>query len=66
MEPEHFELAMFMDTKAAVLAAQESFEAAVETQLQAIARLDGASSEEIRDEFQRHLEAYQKGLVWHE
>lgn len=59
-------VAMFLDTKAAVMAASELFEQAVELQNQAIAKLPVDTSEEELLEFQKHLDSYIQGKAWHE
>jgi len=57
---------MFLDTQAAVKAAQNDFEKAVELQNQAIGSLSADISEEDLLEFQKHLESYQREEIWRE
>lgn len=57
---------MFLDTQAAVMAALEEFDKAIELQNLAIANLPDGTSEQELVEFQKHLESYQKGEAWNE
>lgn len=57
---------MFLDTKAAVLAALDNFEQAIKLQNKAIAQLSDETSEEELLEYQKHLESYLKGEAWFE
>jgi TPR repeat protein len=60
------EVPMFLDTKAAVMAADEKFELAIKLQNQAIAKLPAETSEQQLMEFQKHLDNYLQGKAWHE
>lgn len=57
---------MFLDTKAAVMAAEENFEQAIKLQNLAIANLPAETPEEQLVEFQKHLDSYIEGKAWHE
>lgn len=57
---------MFLDTKAAVMAADDDFEQAIKLQNQAIAKLPADTPEEQLVEFQKHLDSYLQGKAWHE
>jgi len=57
---------IFLDTKAAVMAADKKFELAVELQNQAIAQLPSDTAEEQLITFQQHLENYLQGKDWRE
>lgn len=57
---------MFLDTKAAVMAADKDFEQAIKLQNQAIANLPDDTSEEQLVEFQKHLDSYLQGKAWNE
>ncbi len=61
-----FEVPMFLDTKAAVLAAQNEYAEAVEVQNLAISKLPENTPETEMLEFQKHLEAYQANQRWKE
>ncbi len=60
------EVPMFLDTRAAVMAADDNFELAINLQNQAIAKLPAETSEEQLMEFQKHLDNYLQGKAWHE
>ncbi|MBV1910741.1 MAG: sel1 repeat family protein [Kangiellaceae bacterium] len=66
MESKLFEVPMFIDTKAAVMAAQEKFELAVTLQNEAIAKLPDDISESELLEYQQHLESYLIQQPWKE
>jgi len=57
---------IFLDTKAAVMAADKNFEQAIELQNQAIANLPDDTSEEQLLIFQKHLDNYLQGKDWRE
>jgi uncharacterized protein len=66
MQPRLFEVPMFLDTKAAVYAAQNDFVKALEFQNQAIAKLPEDTPENEILEYQKHLESYQAKQRWQE
>ena len=66
MQSRLFEVPMFLDTKAAVLAAQKEYAEAVKVQNLAISKLPETTSETEMLEFQKHLEAYQANQRWKE
>jgi len=57
---------IFLDTKAAVLAANQDFEQAIKFQNLAIAQLPPDTSEEQLNIFQQHLDRYLQGKDWRE
>jgi len=57
---------IFLDTKAAVMAANQDFEQAIKFQNQAIAQLPPETSEEQLNIFQQHLDHYLQGKDWRE
>lgn len=66
MQARLFEVPMFLDTKAAVLAAQSEYNEAIEVQNLAISKLPESTPETEMIEFQKHLEAYQTNQRWKE
>ena len=66
MDKTLFDVPMFLDTKAAVVAAQGDFEQAINLQNSAIALLASDTPESEMLEFQKHLEQYEKGQPWKE
>ena len=66
MQSRLFEVPMFLDTKAAVLAAQSEFSEAVKVQNLAISKLPENTPEAEMVEFQKHLDAYQANQRWKE
>lgn len=66
MEVEHFDIPMFLDTKAAVHAAQNDFDLAIETQKAVISKLDDSFDNEQIEVFQSHLQSYEQGKAWRE
>jgi len=66
MEKQFFEVPMFLDTKAAVMAAQKNFKEAIKLQNSAIAKLSQETPENELLEYQKHLESYLKEEAWNE
>ncbi len=66
LEPRLLEIPMFLDTKAAVLAAQGEFQQAIEIQNLAISKLPEDTPESEMLEYQKHLESYQAKQRWKE
>lgn len=66
MDDELLQIAMFLDTKAAVMASQQDFEQAIKLQNLAISKLPEETPEKELLEYQKHLESYQHGEAWYE
>ena len=66
LDSRQLSIPMFLDTQAAVQAALNNFDHAVELQNQAIANLSLDTTEQELVEFQQHLESYQRGEAWRE
>lgn len=66
LEKKTLDDAIFLDTKAAVLACDNQFERAIEFQNLAISKLPNDTDESTMLAYQKHLEAYQKGRPWRE
>lgn len=66
MNEKMFEVPMFLDTKAAVLASQSEFQEAIKIQNLAISKLPDDTPESEMLEYQKHLESYLQNKPWKE
>lgn len=66
LDQKSLEIPIFIDTKAAVMAANGDFEQAIKLQNLAIAKLPTDTTEDDLLEFQKHLDNYIQGKRWNE